>query len=109
MTGPFETSHRLDQLPALPLGTEVSVSGWIAEKRVLGKLTVAQLSSAAGAVQVLVMRDKVDGGVDSYRIFRKEVQPGDVVGVRGPLILTMKGTLSVQVVEWARLAGAPSP
>ncbi len=77
-------------------GREVSVAGRMVSKRVMGKASFAHILDSRGALQVYVRRDDV--GEEAYADF-KDMDIGDVVGVRGVVFRTQKGEISVHANE----------
>ncbi len=78
---------------------EVSVSGRMMAKRVMGKASFVKLQDRSGQIQVRLERDRLPEGV--YQAFKKW-DVGDIVGVRGMLMRTNTGELTVLADE-ARL------
>lgn len=73
-------------------GQEVSVAGRMVSKRVMGKASFAHLLDSKGSLQVYVRRDDI--GEDDYKAF-KDMDIGDVIGVKGIVFRTQKGEISV--------------
>ncbi|WP_423820947.1 lysine--tRNA ligase [Salinisphaera sp. SPP-AMP-43] len=105
--GELQTWHAADDAEALEASsTEVAVAGRLLAKRVMGKLSFATLQDASGQIQLFVQRDLL--GEDSYKAF-KQLDLGDIVGVRGTLARTKKGELSVKAVELRLLTKSLRP
>ncbi|MEG2480793.1 MAG: lysine--tRNA ligase [Clostridia bacterium] len=77
-------------------GKEVNVAGRMVSKRVMGKASFAHLLDAKGSLQVYIKRDDV--GEEPYMAF-KDMDIGDVIGVRGMVFRTQKGEISVHALE----------
>lgn len=73
-------------------GKEVSVAGRMISKRVMGKASFAHILDAQGDLQVYMRRD--DLGEEAYAAF-KDMDIGDVIGVKGTVFRTQKGEISV--------------
>ena len=71
---------------------EVSVSGRMMRKNVMGKASFIALQDRSGRIQVRVERDRLPEG--EYAAFKKW-DVGDIVGARGMLFRTNKGELTV--------------
>ncbi len=71
---------------------EVSVSGRMMRKNVMGKGSFIALQDRSGRIQVRVERDRLPEG--EYAAFKKW-DVGDIVGTRGVLMRTDKGELTV--------------
>ncbi len=82
-------------------GVVVNVAGRIMGFRKMGGLYFLDLLDASGKVQVLVKRDSVDG---KYLEIIELTDVGDVVGVKGKVIKTVRGEISVEASEVAMLA-----
>ena len=77
-------------------GREVSVAGRMISKRVMGKASFAHILDGAGDLQVYTRRD--DLGEEAYAAF-KDMDIGDVIGVRGVVFRTQKGEISVHAQQ----------
>ncbi len=73
---------------------EVSVSGRMMAKRVMGKASFIKLQDRSGQIQVRLERDRLPEGV--YQTFKKW-DVGDIVGAQGVLFRTNTGELTVMV------------
>ena len=100
----FTQSHESDQINAqfdALDGKEVTVAGRMVSKRVMGKASFAHILDAQGSLQVYVRRDDI--GDESYAAF-KDMDIGDVIGVRGLVFRTQKGEISVHAQELTLLS-----
>ncbi|MEG2252646.1 MAG: amino acid--tRNA ligase-related protein, partial [Clostridia bacterium] len=77
-------------------GKEVSVAGRMVSKRVMGKASFAHILDSKGNLQIYAKRDDV--GEEPYIAF-KDMDIGDVIGVRGMVFRTQKGEISVHALE----------
>ena len=77
-------------------GKEVSVAGRMISKRVMGKASFAHILDAQGDLQVYMRRD--DLGEEAYAAF-KDMDIGDVIGVKGTVFRTKMGEVSVHAQE----------
>ncbi len=73
-------------------GQNVAIAGRMMSKRVMGKAAFAHMLDGAGRIQFYVRRDDI--GEEAYAAF-KEMDLGDIVGVRGVAFRTQKGEISV--------------
>ncbi len=71
-----------------------AVAGRVMLRRVMGKASFITLQDASGQIQCYLRRD--DLGEDAYAAFNDLWDIGDIVGVRGTMMRTNKGELSVQ-------------
>ena len=90
----------------------VSVAGRIMSKRIMGKAAFAELQDSKGRIQVYVQRDAIcpDENKDLYNIvFKKCLDLGDFIGVRGYVFRTKTGEISVHVMEMTVLSKSLKP
>ena len=85
---------------------EVSVSGRMMAKRVMGKASFVKLQDRSGQIQVRLERDRLPEGV--YQGFKKW-DVGDIVGARGVLFRTNTGELTVMADEFRLLTKSLRP
>jgi lysyl-tRNA synthetase class 2 len=74
-----------------------AVAGRVMLRRVMGKASFITLQDVSGQIQCYVQRDAL--GEDAYDDFKNLWDIGDIVGVRGRMMRTNKGELSVQASE----------
>ncbi|MBI3967617.1 MAG: lysine--tRNA ligase, partial [Chloroflexi bacterium] len=74
--------------------------------RTMGKLSFAQIEDVTGKIQLFI-RSNVLGDEAYARI--KELDIGDIVGARGPMMRTKTGEISVEVRELVLLAKSLRP
>ena len=91
-----QTFHAHDNDALAEDKVEVSVSGRMMRKNVMGKASFIGLQDRSGRIQVRVERDRLPEGV--YQAFKKW-DVGDIVGARGVLMRTQKGELTVLADE----------
>lgn len=84
----------------------VSIAGRIMSKRRMGKLGFIHLLDRSGRIQVVINQRVV--GDDIYNLFKMS-DLGDIIGVKGRVIKTMAGELSVEVHEYTHLCKALRP
>ncbi|WP_441351469.1 lysine--tRNA ligase [Tuberibacillus sp. Marseille-P3662] len=82
------------------------VAGRIMTKRGKGKAGFAHIQDLTGQIQIYVRKDQV--GDDQYEIF-KDIDIGDIVGVKGIAFKTKVGELSVKVQDFAILTKSLRP
>ena len=85
----------------------VSIAGRIMSKRIMGKAGFAELQDSKGRIQVYVQRDAIcpDENKDLYNIvFKKCLDLGDFIGVKGYVFRTKTGEISVHVTEMTVLS-----
>lgn len=80
-------------------GTEVAVAGRLMLRRVQGKLAFGTLADGSGRIQLFAP----SASTPDFDAFT-ELHLGDWIGVRGEVMTTRRGELSVRVDEWTLLA-----
>ena len=73
-------------------GKELSLSGRLMTKRVMGKASFCDIQDRDGRLQIYVRRDDI--GQDDYKWF-KTYDIGDIIGVRGKVFKTKTGEISI--------------
>jgi lysyl-tRNA synthetase class 2 len=118
-TAPFPVgvgrTHSLAEIraayPELAIDTEtgqvVGVTGRVIFVRNGGKLCFAMLREGGAELQIMLSLDRV--GADSLAAWKADVDLGDLVFVRGEVISSRRGELSVLADEWRITAKALRP
>jgi lysyl-tRNA synthetase class 2 len=88
-------------------GPEVSVAGRIVALRVMGKASFVKLLDRSGIIQCYFTRDALAERYDTH--FKKLVDLGDFVGVRGALFRTKTGEVTVRAAEYGLVSKALRP
>lgn len=91
---------------------EVTVAGRIMGRRIMGKASFMELQDADGRIQVYISRDDLCPGEnkDLYNIvFKKLLDIGDFVGIKGYVFRTQMGEISVHAEELTVLAKSLRP
>ena len=93
VTAELHAAHGESEKEALESSAiPASVAGRVLLKRVMGKASFLTIQDYAGQIQIYVTRDAL--GESDYAFF-KTLDIGDIVGVAGTMMKTMKGELSV--------------
>lgn len=93
-------------------GKEVVLAGRLMGKRIMGKASFAELKDSEGRIQVYVSRDDISDDEEKTMynvVFRKLLDIGDFIGVRGTVFKTKVGEISVHVYGLTVLAKALKP
>lgn len=104
--------HAKNILENFQEGEEVCVAGRMMNRRIMGKASFAELLDATGRVQIYINRDELcpDEDKDQYNIvFKKLLDFGDFIGVKGKLFKTQTGEISIHVKEITLLSKALRP
>ena len=93
-------------------GKEVILAGRLMGKRIMGKASFAELKDAQGRIQIYVSRDDIstDEEKTMYNVvFKKLLDIGDFIGIRGTVFKTQVGEISIHVYGLTVLAKALKP
>lgn len=91
---------------------EVCLAGRLMSRRVMGKASFAELQDSSGRIQLYVSRDDIAPGEDKAlynTLFKKLLDLGDFIGVKGFVFKTRVGELSVHVKELTFLGKSLRP
>ena len=91
---------------------EVCLAGRILSRRIMGKASFAELQDATGKIQIYLNRDELcpDEDKTMYNtVFKKLLDRGDIVGVKGTTFTTQTGEPSVLVKELTVLSKSIRP
>ena len=91
---------------------QVCIAGRMMSKRVMGKASFMELQDAKGRIQVYVTRDDICPGEnkDLYNaLFKRLLDLGDFVGVKGFVFRTQTGEISVHAQELTLLSKSLKP
>lgn len=86
----------------------VSVAGRVMTRRIMGKAAFFNLQDSQGTIQIYIRRDDV--GVENYNtVFKKMVDIGDIVGIKGFVFKTRTGETTVHAQEFEFLTKTLRP
>lgn len=91
---------------------EVCIAGRLMGRRVMGKASFAELMDSKGRIQVYVTRDDICPGEDKTfynTVFKKLLDLGDFIGVKGFVFRTQTGEISVHAQEIVLLSKSLKP
>ena len=92
---------------------EVCIAGRMMGRRVMGKASFAELQDSRGRIQVYVTRDDMEAAESPqslpYQAFKKLLDLGDFIGVRGFVFRTQTGEVSVHAKELVLLSKSLRP
>ena len=81
---------------------EVIIAGRLMSRRIMGKASFAELQDAEGRIQLYVNRDEICEGENKTMyntVFKKLLDIGDIIGIKGIVFTTKVGEISVKVKE----------
>jgi len=91
---------------------EVCIAGRLMSRRIMGKASFAELQDSAGRIQIYVSRDDICSGEDKTlynTVFKKLLDLGDYIGIKGHAFITQTGTLSIHARELTLLSKSVKP
>lgn len=91
---------------------EVVIAGRMMGRRVMGKASFVELQDSKGRIQVYITRDDICPGEDKdlyNKVFKKLLDIGDFIGVKGFVFRTQTGEISVHAHELTILGKSLKP
>ncbi len=91
---------------------DVCVAGRLMSMRDMGKASFAVLQDSEGKIQVYVKRDEICPGEDKSlydQVWKKLLDIGDIIGVKGYVFTTKTGETSIHVSEFVLLTKSLKP
>lgn len=98
---------------------EVVIAGRLMSRRVMGKASFAEIQDSKGRIQVYVTRDDINANTDEgnlgtrsiidYAVFKRLLDIGDFVGVKGFVFRTQTGEISIHAKEITLLSKSLKP
>jgi lysyl-tRNA synthetase class 2 len=93
-------------------GKQVVLAGRLMSQRIMGKASFAEILDSTGRIQVYINRDEIcptDDKTLYNDVFKKLLDLGDFIGIKGYLFKTQVGEISVHVSEFTLLSKALKP
>ena len=90
----------------------VSIAGRMMSRRIMGKAGFAEIQDSKGRIQVYVQRDELCPGEDKdyyNKVFKKLLDIGDFIGVKGFVFRTKTGEISVHAKSLTLLSKSLKP
>src|SRR5690606_33753641 len=81
----------------------ISLAGRIMTRRIMGNASFVELQDATGRIQAYIRRDDVCPEEDKTlynTVFKKLLDIGDYIGVKGYVFTTQTGEISIHVTEF---------
>lgn len=111
-TDAFSTDIKAEYNDAAEEKRQVCIAGRIMSRRIMGKASFLELQDSKGRIQVYVTRDDICPGEnkDLYNtVFKKLLDLGDFVGIKGFVFKTQTGEISVHTQELTVLGKSLKP
>ena len=91
---------------------DVTIAGRIMSRRIMGKASFIELQDSKGRIQVYIARDSIctEENSDMYNVvFKKLLDIGDFIGIKGYVFRTQMGEISVHAAELTVLSKSLRP
>jgi lysyl-tRNA synthetase class 2 len=91
---------------------DVCLAGRLMSRRIMGKASFAEIQDHTGRIQLYITRDEIcpDENKDLYNeVFKRLLDIGDIIGVKGFVFKTQTGEISVHVKELTLLSKSLHP
>ena len=91
---------------------DVVIAGRLMSRRIMGKASFAEIQDSKGRIQIYISRDDIcpQENKDNYNIFfKKLLDIGDFVGIKGYVFKTQMGEISVHAQEIKLLSKSLKP
>ncbi len=91
---------------------KVQIAGRMMSRRIMGNASFAELQDSTGRVQIYIKRDDISPGEDKTlynTVFKKLLDIGDFLGIKGFVFTTQTGEISVHVQELTILSKSLKP
>ncbi len=86
---------------------EVCIAGRLMSRRIMGAASFGELQDESGRIQIYVKRDEICPGEDKTMyntVWKKLLDIGDIIGIKGFAFITQTGQLSVHAKELTLLS-----
>lgn len=90
----------------------ISIAGRIMSRRIMGSASFVELQDSTGRVQIYIKRDDICPGEDKTfynTVFKKLLDIGDFIGVKGYVFTTQTGEISIHVTDLKILSKSLKP
>ena len=91
---------------------EVIFAGRLMSQRIMGKVSFGELQDESGRIQIYISRDEICPGEDKTlynEVFKKLLDIGDIIGVKGYVFVTQMGEITIHVSEFTLLSKSIKP
>jgi lysyl-tRNA synthetase, class II len=85
----------------------VSIAGRIMQRRIMGAASFTEIQDSTGRVQLYLKRDDIcpeDDKTNYNTVFKKLLDIGDIIGVKGFVFTTQMGEITIHVTEFRLLS-----
>ena len=99
-------SFSIDLIESFKENSKVVVAGRIMSRRIQGNASFAEIQDSKGRIQVYFNRDEICSGDDKTKyntIYKKLLDIGDIIGIKGSMFKTKVGEITVLVKDFTLL------
>ncbi|MEO9483626.1 MAG: lysine--tRNA ligase [Ekhidna sp.] len=92
--------------------TNISLAGRLMSRRIMGSASFAEIQDSSGRIQIYIRRDDICEGEDKTlynEIFKKKMDIGDIIGIKGYVFKTEVGEISIHVTHLKMLTKSLRP
>ncbi|MEN8157133.1 MAG: lysine--tRNA ligase [Bacteroidota bacterium] len=113
----FEISHKASDVKSVfekdeEALKEITLAGRIMSRRIMGKASFAEIQDSSGRIQIYLNRDELCPDEDKTlynTVFKKLLDIGDIIGIKGFAFRTQVGEISVHVQDLYLLSKSIRP
>ncbi|WP_422361780.1 lysine--tRNA ligase [Reichenbachiella sp.] len=90
----------------------ISIAGRLMSRRIMGSASFAEIQDSTGRIQIYLRRDDICPGEDKSHynnIFKKMMDIGDIIGIKGYVFTTEVGEISIHVTDLKLLTKSLKP
>lgn len=91
---------------------DISIAGRLMSRRIMGSASFAEIQDSTGRIQIYLRRDDIcpDEDKSLYNdVFKKKLDIGDIIGIKGYVFTTQVGEISIHVTEFKLLTKSLKP
>ena len=106
------TSNQIQEKYKQDNNLEVVMAGRLMSRRIMGRASFGEIQDSKGRIQIYLNRDEICTGEDktTYNtVFKKLLDIGDFIGIKGNVFTTKVGEISVRVKELTLLTKSLRP
>ncbi len=92
--------------------SNISLAGRLMSRRIMGSASFAEIQDSSGRIQIYIRRDDICPGDDKTlynEVFKKKMDIGDIIGIKGYVFKTEVGEISIHVTELKMLTKSLRP
>lgn len=92
--------------------SNISIAGRLMSRRIMGSASFAEIQDSSGRIQIYIRRDDICKGDDKTlynEVFKKKMDIGDIIGMKGYVFKTEVGEISIHVTELKMLTKSLRP